>query len=122
MGEGKYNLNALKEIDVTESYLGLDQDVRGCQNKESFHNCTTRKYIDTLRDKCGCIPLNIRLSDMVNVIQMINIIMINNNNQMIMNANLIFCLLRNHYAQQPSLAVYKKQISKIWFACLHVLD
>ena len=28
IGEGEYNLNALKEIKVTESYLGLDQDVK----------------------------------------------------------------------------------------------
>ena len=99
MGEGKYNLNALKEIDVTESYLGLDQDVRGCQNKESYHNCTTRKYIDTLLDKCGCIPLTIKLSDLVNNVDI---------NESIMNLNLSFLFLRNPFALQPNLTVYKK--------------
>ena len=33
-GEGEYNLNVLKEIQVTDSYLELDQNTRGCQNKE----------------------------------------------------------------------------------------
>ena len=41
IGEGEYNLNALKEIRVTDSYLGLDQDDTQCQDKEPFDNCTT---------------------------------------------------------------------------------
>ena len=63
IGEGEYNLNNLKEIEVTDSYLGLDQDVRGCQNDEPLHNCTTRQYLDTLLKECGCTPFTIRLSD-----------------------------------------------------------
>ena len=62
-GEGEYNLDALKEIEVTTSYLGLDQEVRGCQNVEPFDNCTTRHYIENLLDHCGCLPFHIRLSD-----------------------------------------------------------
>ena len=62
-GEGEYNLNALIEVKVTESYLGLD--VRDCQIEESFYNCTTRQYIGDVMDKCGCLPLNIRLSNKV---------------------------------------------------------
>ena len=61
IGEGEYNLNVLKEIRVTESYLGLDQDFRQCQNEEPLNNCTTRKYFDTFLGECGCLPLNIRL-------------------------------------------------------------
>ena len=60
IGEGEYNLNSLKEITVTESYLGLDQDVRKCQNDEPLNNCTTRQYLDTFLGKCGCLPFNIR--------------------------------------------------------------
>ena len=33
-GEGEYNLNVLKEIRVTESYLGLDQNIRGCHDEK----------------------------------------------------------------------------------------
>ena len=62
-GEGIYNLNSIKEIGATESYLSLDQDVRGCQTKEPLHVCTTRLYIDTLLDQCKCIPFNIKESD-----------------------------------------------------------
>ena len=45
-GAGDYNLNSIKLEEVTESFLGLDQDVRGCQNEEHYDECTTRQYID----------------------------------------------------------------------------
>ena len=61
IGDGEYHLDAMKKIETTESYLGLDQDVRGCQNEEPFDNCTTRLYIDTLMEQCGCLPFSIRL-------------------------------------------------------------
>ena len=54
-------LLALKEIRVTESYLGLDKEKRGCQNLEPIDNCTTRQYQDTIIGECGCLPLNIRI-------------------------------------------------------------
>ena len=60
IGEGEYNLNALKEIKVTDDFLGLDQDVRQCQNEEPLTNCTTRHHLKTILEKCGCLPFNIR--------------------------------------------------------------
>ena len=60
-----YNLDSLKEIKVTDSYMGLDQNIRSCQNNEPLENCTTRYYIDTLLEDCGCLPLNIILSENV---------------------------------------------------------
>ena len=60
IGEGEYNLNDLKEIRVTDSYLGLDQDVRQCQNEEPMKNCTTRHHLKSMLDKCGCLPFNIK--------------------------------------------------------------
>ena len=64
-GEGEYNLNIIKEEEVTESFLGMDQSVRGCQNEEHYDECTTRQYINNMREKCGCLPLSIALSDQV---------------------------------------------------------
>ena len=65
VGEGEYNLDSLKEIKITESYLGLEESVRKCQDKEPLNNCTTRHYIDNLKTKCGCLPFHIRLTDEV---------------------------------------------------------
>ena len=65
MGEGKYNLNDLKEIKVTEDYLGLDQNVRKCQHNKPLHNCTTENYLGTVMRDCGCFPLSIKISNEV---------------------------------------------------------
>ena len=64
-GEGEYNLNVLKEIEVTESFLSLDKKEMGCQNEETYANCTTRLYIDTMKKKCGCLPLALSLNERV---------------------------------------------------------
>ena len=65
VGEGEYNLDDFRQIKVTESYLGLDSDTKGCQNEEPLHNCTTRQYINTILRECGCLPLNLRTSEQV---------------------------------------------------------
>ena len=64
-GEGQYNLNILKMIDVTPSFLGLDENIKKCQNKESFDYCTTHYYLDTIRKKCNCVPLAINTLEKV---------------------------------------------------------
>ena len=65
IGEGEYNMEVLKEILVTDSYLGMNKDIINCQNKEPFFNCTTRKYMDEYIKSCGCVPSNIRLTEEV---------------------------------------------------------
>ena len=62
-GEGEYNLNILKEVKVTDSFMGLDEDVRGCQNQEHYIDCTTNNFIEDMRQQCGCLPLSIRSSN-----------------------------------------------------------
>ena len=55
------------EMNVTDSFLGLDQDIRECQNEEPAENCTTRIYHETMLRECGCLPFNIRTSDKVDL-------------------------------------------------------
>ena len=43
-------------MEITDDYLGLGQDITKCQNMESYDDCTTRKYIETVKEKCNCIP------------------------------------------------------------------
>ena len=64
-GEGQYNLNNMKEISATDSFMGLDKDTRKCQNIETINECKTRIHIDKLRLKCGCLPLSLKLSEKV---------------------------------------------------------
>ena len=67
-GEGKYNLNAIKEIKVTDSFLGLDMEDKGCQNEEPIEECTTRQYIDTVLHQCGCLPLKLTVTQKVELL------------------------------------------------------
>ena len=56
IGEGKYNLNDLKEIQATDAYVELGRDITKCQNEQAFFNCTTKHYNDDFKKKCGCLP------------------------------------------------------------------
>ena len=67
VGEGQYNLLSLKEITVTDSFLGLDKVTRNCQIIEAFDDCKTKLYIEKIREKCRCLPLSVNLSDKVQV-------------------------------------------------------
>ena len=68
IGEGKYNLNAVEEILVTESFLGLDESVKDCQNKEELNECKNKHMERTLLEQCGCVPLSIRISKKVSIV------------------------------------------------------
>ena len=67
IGEGEYNINVLKEIKGTDSFLSLGEDARECQTVEPLYNCTTRKYKETILGECGCLPFNIRISSKVHL-------------------------------------------------------
>ena len=45
--EHEYNLNVVKEIKVTESFLTLDESTKGCQNKETLKVKNTQKILLT---------------------------------------------------------------------------
>merc|ERR1711860_404923 len=47
------------EIIVTDSFLGLERDIRNCQNIETFNDCITRQYNEKLLQQCGCLPLHL---------------------------------------------------------------
>ena len=65
--EGKYNLINIMETSVTDSFMGLDRDVRKCQKTEAYDYCKTWLYVDNLRKECGCLPLSLWLSEKVKV-------------------------------------------------------
>ena len=64
----EYILNNLKEIQVTEEFLSLDQSVIDCQNEGSIDDCKTKEYIDALMTQCKCLPFTIRDSDEVGIL------------------------------------------------------
>ena len=60
----KFYLNVIKEISVTDSFLAMDKNIRGCQ-EESYDECTTRKYKENLENKCQCLPFQMRITEEV---------------------------------------------------------
>ena len=63
--EGQYNLNNLKEISVTDSFMGLDRATRNCQEPVTYNKCKTWLHVENLRKECRCLPLSLRLSELV---------------------------------------------------------
>ena len=55
-GEGNYALTAVKEVSVTQSFLGLSSDDRKCQNLESLEDCSTRSYLQSIRSDLTSSP------------------------------------------------------------------
>ena len=58
----KYNLNVIKNIKGSDSFLNLPDSAKDCQ-LESQDNCTTRSYVERVSEKCGCLPLSMQISD-----------------------------------------------------------
>ena len=73
-GEGEYNLNILKEIKVTDSFIGLSQDVRACQLEEHIVDCETRNYLEHSKSVCGCLPFPVRTKNQVDCYLILNIL------------------------------------------------
>ena len=57
-----YRLYVVKEVSVTDSFLTLKEETKRCQKDQTFDECTTQRYIDALKLKCGCLPHQLRLS------------------------------------------------------------
>ena len=67
----EYNLNNVKQVEVTEDFLGLDQDVIECQKDVTYGDCMTRQYVESLIDYCQCVPFSIVQPDQVYVLILI---------------------------------------------------
>ena len=59
-GEGTYALSAVKEIDVTEAFLGLEEKTKLCQSEETSEDCWMKIYFKEGLVKCKCTPYSLR--------------------------------------------------------------
>ena len=59
-GEGNYALSVIKEVEVTDDFLGLQLPTRKCQNDEKYEDCTTRVYLQKIQNHCNCVPYQLR--------------------------------------------------------------
>ena len=66
-GEGEYNI-VLENYIVTESYLGLKEQVRNCrESEEDYQHCVTQNYVQKMKDECQCLPLSMTLDKNVSI-------------------------------------------------------
>ena len=49
----------VEEQIATDSFFTLDEDIRKCQEKPK-DDCSTRKYLEDLKNKCQCLPFQLR--------------------------------------------------------------
>ena len=56
-----YRLQVVKEVSVTDSFLTLPVKTKKCQKENTFDECTTQRYIENLKIKCDCFPLQLGL-------------------------------------------------------------
>ena len=63
----EYNLNNVKMVEITDDFLGIDENVRGCQNDEPYQDCITRHYIHAFTTQCKCLPFAIVDAEKVKV-------------------------------------------------------
>lgn len=59
-GGGHFALSGVKEVAVSEEFLGLGEETTGCQTGQSRADCLTGKYLARALNTCHCAPLNIR--------------------------------------------------------------
>ena len=71
LGGATLAISDVKVMKVSEDYLGLNENVRKCQKREPFENCTTRQYLSKVESQCNCVPYALRdfsTSTMVGII------------------------------------------------------
>ena len=59
-GEGTYKISNIKEFKVTEAFLNLDVETKGCQHEESFDRCMTKNNFIAITTNCNCVPYSMR--------------------------------------------------------------
>ena len=52
----------VKEVSVTVSFLTLKDETKKCQKEQTFDECKTERYIESLNSKCNCLPFQLGIN------------------------------------------------------------
>ena len=55
----------MKEINAKDSFLTLDRKIIECQDYETYDDCTTKNYMNKLRENCKCLPFQFSMTNEV---------------------------------------------------------
>ena len=59
-GEGNYALTDIKQIETTDAFHSVDEEIKNCQNMETTQECEAREFIKLGLDRCHCTPYHLR--------------------------------------------------------------
>ena len=59
-GGGHYRLTEVKDVRVSQEFVGLGEAVTQCQTKEAGADCFTRKHQENVLETCSCFPFSLR--------------------------------------------------------------
>ena len=59
-GEGHCGLSDIKDVEVSEEFVGLGEKVTHCQTEEFREDCLSRKYRERVLSQCNCSPFYLR--------------------------------------------------------------
>ena len=59
-GEGDYALTDVKKVVVTKAFMNLDEEIKSCQNIETYKDCLTKEFIMMGLEMCNCTPYELR--------------------------------------------------------------
>ena len=59
-GEGHFALTAVKDIKVTEEFVGLGEKITKCQTGKFRADCENRKHREQVLRSCKCSPASMR--------------------------------------------------------------
>ena len=59
-GDGNFKLENVKQMKITKDFRALDEQSRKCQTKISFEDCVTKKYLESMKANCKCLPYNLQ--------------------------------------------------------------
>ena len=59
-GEGSYAITDVKEVKATDAFLSLDVNTKHCQTKESLDECTSRIYLNKMKEQCQCVSFTLQ--------------------------------------------------------------
>ena len=57
LGEGNYGVSDVKQVKVTEGYLGLGPT---CQTGQNKADCIIWRHLERIQDTCHCAPFSLK--------------------------------------------------------------
>ena len=59
-GEGNFRLADIKQMEITDDFTSLDENVRKCQTEIRKEDCVTKKYLENMKRTCNCLPFQLQ--------------------------------------------------------------